>query len=211
MDPTSNATSSADLQFDFDETISILAKQQFYFGQDRIYGRIKQLSVKIKGAGLVVHRLITTLQKHSPLLYQFKFDEYLHRIVEEIEFLDFDYVYGQFTQKSSILENTPEQLPILITFLVSDILSALRVPAFDKVKSQIKEKALSKFSSLGEMEGSFDKLCSFNNQHLSLLENLSFLDILSRAFHFQRIVRVVAIQITKHINFAVEDLVACNK
>jgi hypothetical protein len=200
----SNACSS----FNLDEAISILAKQQFYFGQDRIYGRIKSISVKIKGSGLVVHRLITTLLNDAPLLYELKFEDYLKKICGIIELIDFISINSQFTQKSSMLKPfTKENLPIIITLLVSDVLSALRVPAFDEVKNMIKKNAKSAFKSEAEMESYFDKLCSLNNPHLSLLENLSFLEILSRAFHFKRVQRVIAIQITKHVNFAIESLI----
>jgi hypothetical protein len=194
--------------FNIEETVSILAKQQFYFGQDRIYGRIKQISVKIKGAGLVVHRLISTFLKYSALLDELKFEDYLHNITKEIHGLNFDKIWAQFNEKASILQpyGTP-QLPILVSFLISDVLSALRVPAFDEVKNEIRKSALPSFPSAEEMEKSFDNLCSLNNEHLSLLENLSFLYRLSQAFHFKRIVRVVAIQITKHVKMTVDDLV----
>ncbi len=95
---------------------------------------------------------------------------------------------------------------VLVTFLISDILSSLRVPDFNEVKNDIRTMARPSFQSSEEMEKAFDSLCSLNNPHLSLLENLSFLFRLSQAFHFKRIVRVVAIQITKHVKMTVDDL-----
>lgn len=193
--------------FDLQEAVTILAKQQFYFGQDRIYGRIKSISVKIKGSGLIVHRLINTLLAPAKFLYEFKWDAYLRAIVDEITVLDYDAIYTPFKEKAAMLQPfSNNNLPVITTFIISDILTALRVPAFDEVKQQIRKTARPNFPSQETLEEAFDRLCSLNNQHLSLLENLSFLNHLAEAFHFKRVQRVIGIQITKHVNYAAEDL-----
>jgi hypothetical protein len=96
-------------------------------------------------------------------------------------------------------------LVIPVTLLIGDIINEIRSPGMDFVMSEIRHRVSNAAVNPAEKEQILNQLCGLNNSHISLLENLTFLKSLAEIYHFKSVNRVCAIQITKHINLAVED------
>lgn len=190
------------------EVIRILAYQQFYDGRDIVFGRNKDVTIKIKSAGLVIHQLMQILLDKVLLdkLEQFQYKEYVDEVTAKISYLNKQVILKNFETKLEILQPITEQnIIVAVTVLIAEILSQFRSPSFDEVLTKIRE-GIQKFAQDSKNpEEIVDKMCGLNNPNISLLENLSFLKILAEIFHFKAVVRICSIQITKHINLTLED------
>jgi hypothetical protein len=190
------------------EVIRILTYQQFYDGRDIVFGRNKDVTIKIKSSGLVIHQLTQILLDKGSLdkLEQFQYKEYVDDVTAKIPYLNKQVILQHFDGKLEILQPVTEQNQIVaVTVLMAEILSQFRSPSFDEILVKIREGIRKFAQDTKNPEEIVDKMCGLNNPNISLLENLAFLKILAEIFHFKTVVRVCAIQITKHINLTLED------
>ena len=103
-----------------------------------------------------------------------------------------------------ITATNQEDFRVIATVIISEIVTQLRKPPFQKAMKKIREQALNSSTIDEKKEKILSGLSELNNPDIAMLENLTFLKNLADIFHFKAVSRVCAIQITKSINRTVE-------
>jgi hypothetical protein len=90
------------------------------------------------------------------------------------------------------------------------LISGIREIHFNEIINEIIERANSQNPNLtkNHIQLELDKLFMKNNQNLSILYNLSFLDALAKSFNFKSVSRRCKLEKSKYLNFVVSLLIS---
>ena len=183
-----------------------LVNQQFYReGQDIIIGRTPKISLKIKTSGQIIHKFKDLFNQNIDLFLKGKYLQFLLPF-KKIEGLNEDLIkeiYDELQDKIEVLrENAAEEIIILYTMVISVLITKIRELHFNNSVEEVKNrvKAKSKGVSDKEIQNILNNLYMRNNDNVSILYNLSYLDALASSFNYKKVVRVAKIQKSKYIN-----------
>jgi len=191
-----------------------LIEQQFYKpGTDQIIGRTPEISVKVSFSGQIVAKFKKLFNKNVSYFLNGKYMKFLEpfekikgmneNIIEEIH---------QKLQKKIDLIGDSDQFddPIIIyTLLLSTIISTIRDVHFNESLTQIRHRAKKESInlSLETLNDRLDNLFMTNNENISILYNLSYLDALAESFNYNKVARICKIQKSKYMNRIIELLI----
>ena len=184
-----------------------LVNQQFYRGgQDKIIGRTPQISLKIRTSGQIIQKFKDLFNDNINLFLKGKYFEFLLPF-KKIEGLNEDLIneiYEELKEKIEVLKENvaDEEIVILYTMVISVLITKIRELHFDNAIAEIKKRAKAKSSKLTEdkIQKGLNNLYMRNNDNVSILYNLSYLDALASSFNYKKVARVAKIQKGKYIN-----------
>ena len=184
-----------------------LVNQQFYEGgSDTIIGRTPKVSIKIKQSGQIIKKFKDLFNQNLNSFLEGNYLNFL-RHFKKIKGLDDDQIkeiYDELNNKLEVLrENAAdEEIVILYTIVLSGLISKIRDLHFNSAIDEIKKRAKAKSKAIrdNDIQKELNNLFMRNNDNISLLYNLSYLDALASSFNYKKVSRVTKIQKGKYIN-----------
>ncbi|MHA1758839.1 MAG: hypothetical protein ACTSVV_18880 [Promethearchaeota archaeon] len=193
------------------DTTDGLINQQFYEnGTDRIFGRTTDISIKLKHSGKVIKKFKDLFNNNIELFIEGKYFEFLSKF-KIIKGLNNDDLIKnlekKLLEKIESLKGADIDMIVLYTIVVSELISKIRDLNFKEVLKEIKNRAQIKTNlSLDEIENALNLMFMKNNDLVSILYNLSYLDALAESFNFKKVARNCKILKSKYINKIIKKI-----
>ena len=192
------------------EATDNLVNQQFYRGTDRIHGRTQDVSLKIRKSGQIIAKFKSVFKENLDLFLNEKYLDFL-MLFKRIKGLDDDAIISEIYEECHVkleaLRNTDIDIVVLYTIIVSSLLSKLRQIHFDatieEIKKRVKNKALNKITDK-TVQDELNQLYMRNNDNISILYNISYLDALADSYNFSTVARTLKIQKGIYMNKVVD-------
>ncbi len=192
-----------------------LINQQFYKEKsDIIIGRTPEISLKISNSGQIVRKFKDLFNKNLHLFLEGKYLEFL-KLFQRIKGMDENYIreiYQDLQLKFETLEETENINSVIVYSLVlNSLISSIRDINFGESIREIKRRVLKK-SNIHEnkIQEELDKLFMRNNNNISILYNISYLDTLAESFNYLKVAHICKIQKSKFINRIVKLILTSN-
>jgi hypothetical protein len=187
-----------------------LIEQQFYLpGTDQIIGRTPEISIKISFSGQVVRKFKDLFNENLSYFLQGKYLKFL-KPFEKIKGMDqeiIEKIHDKLQKKLDLIEDSPQfDDPIIVyTIVLSTIITRIRDMHFNDSLNEIREriKVNGKFKEKRLNENvvkNLEHLFMTNNENISILYNISYLDALAESFNYTKVARICKIQKSKYIN-----------
>jgi hypothetical protein len=195
------------------ELIEYLVRQQFSKGGDVITDRMKKAHVQVKYAGRIIQGFIELLTANVQDVLTGDCERYLGNVCSALN-IDAKKILQAYLQRTAVLEAEDKTPPIIVTSLLGELLGNIRERAFNEtlheIKTRLKER---RGGSNGEdqlaevkLDDRIAELFQRNDENISLLYNLSFLEFIAVTIHSQKVRRTAKILLGKYINRVVETL-----
>ncbi|MHA2393014.1 MAG: hypothetical protein ACXAEX_13805 [Promethearchaeota archaeon] len=191
------------------EATENLVNQQFKIpGHDIIIGRTPEISVRISNSGQIIGKFKELFNENLQLFLDGKYLKFLE-LFKRIKGLDENYIneiYQDLELKFQNLADTDDiDTVVLYAIVLNSIISHIRDLNFEntiqEVKYRVKNKLRIKESKIKE---ELDMLFMKNDENISILYNLSYLDTLAESFNYKKVAHVCKIQKSKYINRVVK-------
>ena len=192
-----------------------LINQQFYAGgQDIIIGRTSEVSLKISNSGQIIRKFKDLFNENLELFIEGKYLEFL-RLFKKIKGLDENYIreiYQDLQLKFETLKEAENiNTVILYSLVLNSLISSIRDLNFGESIREIKKRVLKKSKiNENELQNAIDSLFMRNNNNISILYNISYLDTLAESFNYKKVARICKIQKSKFINRIVKQIISSN-
>ncbi len=192
-----------------------LINQQFYTGgHDIIIGRTPEVSIKISNSGQIIRKFKDLFNQNMQLFIEGKYLEFL-RLFKKIKGMDENYIreiYQDLQLKFEALKEAENINTVIIYSLVlNSLISSIRDLNFGESIREIKKRVLKK-SKIREnqLQDAIDTLFMRNDNNISILYNISYLDTLAESFNYKKVAHICKIQKSKYINRIVKLIISSN-
>ena len=198
----------------YDATENLINQQFYKEGRDIIIGRTPEVSVKISNSGQIIRRFKDLFNQNLHLFLEGKYFKFLN-LFKKIEGVDDNYIreiYQDLQLKLENLKDTEDiNVIVLYAIVLNSIISTIRDLNFAKTLREIKLRVNYRTTiSERKIQDELDKLFMRNDDNVSILYNISYLDTLAESFHYKKVARTCKIQKGKYINRIVNLIVASN-
>jgi len=198
----------------YDATENLINQQFYKEGHDIIIGRTPEVSVKISNSGQIIRRFKDLFNQNLHLFLEGKYFKFLN-LFKKIEGVDDNYIreiYQDLQLKLENLKDTEDiNVIVLYAIVLNSIISTIRDLNFAKTLREIKLRVNYRATiSERKIQDELDKLFMRNDENVSILYNISYLDTLAESFHYKKVARTCKIQKGKYINRIVNLIVASN-
>jgi len=197
------------------EATSNLIEQQFKVpGKDIIIGRTPEVSIKISNSGQVIKKFKDLFNSNLQLFIDGKYLQFLN-LFKKIKGVDENYIneiYQDLELKFEHLRETENiSVVVLYAIVLNSIISSIRDLHFAETIREIKKRVKSKISTNDlQIQGELDKLFMVNDDNVSILYNISYLDTLAESFNYRKVAHICKIQQSKFMNRIVNKIVSLN-
>ena len=110
------------VKIDPDDVVRYLLYQQFYYGEDRIYGRTKDRSEYIEGAEKAIEGFYSLITKHLNLIDEGQILQYLEFFNENIHSIPIDKILSKYNESKDTMGSDLER-GIILTVIIGGCLS----------------------------------------------------------------------------------------
>lgn len=186
-----------------------LVDQQFYLGgRDIIIGRSPEIFLKIKFSGQIIAKFKELFNANLDLFLNEKYLQFIEKfaqidgITKELIDETFKDLGKKLKNLEGNIDDSEDSTVILYTMLLSSIITKIREIKFEEVKKIIYRKLHEKNSSIkdSDIRNELNKLYQRNDRRISILYNISYMQILAKTFNYKQVEKVCNIQQTKFIN-----------
>jgi len=198
------------------EATSNLIEQQFKVpGKDIIIGRTPEVSVKISNSGQVIKKFKDLFNSNLQLFIDGKYLQFLN-LFKKIKGVDENYIneiYQDLELKFENLRDTEHiSIVVLYAIVLNSLISSIRDLNFAETIREIKKRVKNKISiNDSQIQKKLDKLFMINDDNVSILYNISYLDTLAESFNYRKVAHICKIQKGKYINRIVNIIVSPKK
>ena len=195
------------------EATSNLIEQQFYkSGHDIIIGRTPEISLKISNSGQIIKKFKDLFNNNIHLFLEGKYLKFL-TLFKKIKGMDENYIheiYQDLQLKFETLKEVDNMNTVVVyTMVLNSLISSIRDLNFEKtikeIKKRIKKKTIIRENKI---QHELDKLFMRNNENVSILYNISYLDTLAESFNYKKVAHICKIQKSKYINRIVNLIIS---
>ena len=191
-----------------------LVSQQFYPGADKIIGRTPEVSVKISNSGQIIRKFKDLFNQNLNLFVEGKYLEFLNlfKIIKGIDENKINEIYQDLELKFQNLHDTDNiNVVVMYAIVLNSLISSIRDLNFGDALREIKRRTSGKIlMSDYKIQQELDKLFMVNNENVSILYNISYLDTLAESFNYRKVAHICKIQKSKFINRIVNLIVKSN-
>ena len=115
--------------------------------------------------------------------------------------------------KLAAMHGTEFDVVIMYTIVVSSLTTSIRDIQFNDSIREITTRAKKRSVKLSkkQIQDELEKLFMRNNENMSILYNLSYIDALAESFNYLKTARICKIQKSKYINRIIDLMVNSNK
>lgn len=194
------------------EATENLVNQQFKIpNSDIIIGRTPEVSIKISHSGQIIKKFKDIFNDNLHLFLDGKYLQFL-KLFKKIKGLDENYIneiYQDLELKFQNLADTENiNTIVLYVIVLNSIISSIRDLNFEATIKEVKKRIKQKVSlKEKKIQDEIDKLFMRNDENVSILYNISYLDTLAESFNYRKVAHICKIQKSKYINRIV-DLIA---
>ena len=198
----------------YDATNNLINQQFYKDGHDLIIGRTPEISIKISKSGQIIRKFKDLFNNNLNLFIRGEYFKYLNRF-KKIKGLDDNYIkeiYQDLQLKFENLKDTENiNIIVLYSLVLNSLISSIRDLNFGESLREIK-KRISKKSNIHQkrIQGELDKLFMKNDENISILYNLSYLDTLAESFNYKKVAHICKIQKSKFMNRIVKLIISSN-
>ena len=197
------------------ETTDNLIKQQFYrSGSDIIIGRTPEISIKIKNSGQIIKKFENLFNDN---LHYFLEGQYMNffKPFMKIKGMDENHIseiYQDIQIKLAAMHGTEFDVVLMYTIVVSSLTTSIREIQFNDSIQEVIVRAKKQSANLRkkQIQDELEKLFMRNNENISILYNLSYIDALAESFNYLKTARICKIQKSKCINRIVDRVMSLN-
>lgn len=195
------------------ELIDYLIRQQFSVGGDVITDRMKKQRVQVRYAGRIIQGFFELLTENIQDILTGNCEKYLGNVCGALN-IDAKKILQAYLNRTAVLEAEDKTPPIIITSLLGELLGNIRERAFNETLQEIKTRLKKRRGgSNGDdqleevnLDDRIAELFQRNDENISLLYNLSFLEFIAITIHSEKVKRTAKILLGKYINRVVETL-----
>ncbi|MFW9988390.1 MAG: hypothetical protein ACFFC3_07030 [Candidatus Odinarchaeota archaeon] len=171
------------VKIDPDDVVRYLLYQQFYYGDDRIYGRTKDRSEYIKGAGKAIENFYSLITEMISLIEEGKIRQYLELFNEHIHKIPIDAILNKFREYKDAMGSELDH-KITLNVIVGDCLSEIQKTSFNDtitnlIEFIIKKKSLKPEQRL-KVKKKIESLYGKSDPNIGMIYSLSFMDFISK-------------------------------
>ncbi|KKM83192.1 hypothetical protein LCGC14_1311950 [marine sediment metagenome] len=179
------------VKIDPDDMVRYLLYQQFYYGEDNIYGRTKDLYEHIEGAGNAIEAFYSLITKPIDLIDMGQVDKYLEFFNEKIFQIPKETILEKFKEYKDNL-GTDMSRGIILTVIVGESLMEVHDKCFNATIVQLIEFIMKNRSleadQKAEIEGKIKVLYGKSNTFIGMIYSLSFMEFIGNKIQNQNIV-----------------------
>lgn len=191
-----------------------LINQQFYKdGRDIIIGRTPEVSLKISKSGQIVRKFKDIFNENLHLFLEGKYLKFLN-LFKIIKGMDENYIqeiYQDLELKFENLKNANAEninTIILYSLVLNSLISSIRDLNFEEAIKEVKTRIKSRIKiSEKKIQNELDKMFMKNDDNISILYNISYLDTLAESFNYKKVAKVCKIQTSRYINRIVKIII----
>lgn len=197
------------------EATNNLINQQFYLdGHDLIIGRTPEISIKISKSGQVIRKFKDLFNTNLNLFLEGDYYKFLNRF-KKIKGLDDNYIkeiYQDLQLKFENLRDTENiNIIVLYSLVLNSLISSIRDLNFGEAIKEIKKRIQKRSNILqNKIREELDELFMKNDENISILYNLSYLDTLAESFNYKKVAHICKIQKSKFMNRIVAVVISSN-
>ncbi len=192
-----------------------LVSQQFYIdGRDIIIGRTPEISLKISNSGQIVRKFKNLFNENLNLFLDGKYLKFL-TLFKKIKGMDENYISEIYQELELKFENLKEvkaeniNTVILYSLLLNSLISRIRDLNFEEAIREVKKRIKNKIMiNDRRIQDELDKMFMINDDNVSILYNISYLDTLAESFNYKKVAKVCKIQISRYINRIVNIVIS---
>ncbi len=198
----------------YDATNNLINQQFYKDGHDLIIGRTPEISVKICKSGQIIRKFKDLFNSNLKLFLEGDYYKFLDRF-KKIKGLDDNYIkeiYQDLQLKFENLRDTENINTIVMYSLVlNSLISSIRDLNFGEIIKEIKKRIIKK-SNMHEhkIQRELDSLFMRNDENISILYNISYLDTLAESFNYKKVAHICKIQKGKFMNRIVKLIISSN-
>ena len=191
-----------------------LINQQFYKeGRDTIIGRTPEVSLKISNSGQIVRKFKDMFNENLHLFLDGKYLKFLN-LFKKIKGMDENYIQEIYQDlelkfenlKSANAENINKV--IIYSLVLNSLISSIRDLNFEEAIKEIKRRIKNKITITdSKIQLELDNMFMKNDDNVSILYNISYLDTLAESFNYKKVAKVCKIQISRYVNRIVNNIV----
>ena len=198
------------------DATSNLIEQQFKVpGKDIIIGRTPEVSVKISNSGQIIKKFKDLFNSNLQLFIDGKYLQFL-KLFKIIKGVDENYINEIYQDLELKLENLRDteniSIVVLYAIVLNSLISSIRDLNFTETIKEIKKRVKNKVpKDDSQIQEELDKLFMVNDDNVSILYNISYLDTLAESFNYRKVAHICKIQKGKYINRIVNIIVSPKK
>ncbi len=197
------------------EATSNLIEQQFKVpGRDIIIGRTPEVSVKISNSGQVIKKFKDLFNSNLQLFIDGKYLQFLNlfKIIKGVDENYINEIYQDLELKFENLRDTENiSIVVLYAIVLNSLISSIRDLNFAETITEIKNRVKKRVSTNdSQIQEELDKLFMVNNDNVSILYNITYLDTLAESFNYRKVAHICKIQKSKFINRIVNLIISPN-
>jgi hypothetical protein len=187
------------------EIIRYLVCQQFYYGDDKIYGRTKDLFEYIPKSGQVIDDFINLLLKLLQFIDKEKYQKFLDNFNTEIHPIPTDSLYIEFVKNLGEMGEFKNQI-LIITNILGKPLTHIHTTCFDEAVAELylhnESKNLLNLGSIKISKEEFQKklyyFYSRGDKNIGVIYSLSFLRFLAKKINNTEVINRTEKFLIKH-------------
>jgi hypothetical protein len=206
---------NSELKILYDATDNLINQQFYKEGRDIIIGRTPKVHIKISKSGQIVQKFKDLFNNNINFFLEGNYLEFLlpFRKIKGLNEGKILEINEELNNKFKLLKDELQDSEIVIfyTFVLSALISRIRDLHFniaiEEIKKRVKDRAeRGKSNNISEkkIQSTLDNLFMRNNDNISLLYNISYLDALASSFNYKKVSHVCKIQLSKYINRIVD-------
>ena len=186
------------------EVIKYLLFQQFYYGNDQIFGRTREIHETIPGCGAVIEKLYDVLVKNIQLIRERKFREYLEIFAEAVYPINTEVILAKIAEELANVTQVQQTPQIVTTVCISELLMSIRKRCFEEATNEIRIILIEKITKFNKSVisnkriqisedfieskmNNLKQLFSLNDSSIGMIYNLSFLKTIAFKFSDKRV------------------------
>jgi len=198
----------------YDATNNLINQQFYKDGQDIIIGRTPEVSVKISNSGQIIRKFKDLFNRNLHLFLDGKYLQFLN-LFKKIKGVDENYIneiYQDLQLKFHNLKDTDNiDIVVLYAIVLNSLISSIRDINFNDALTEINNRVKKKKKiSDNKIQQELDMLFMKNDDNVSILYNLSYLDTLAESYNYRKVAHICKIQKSKYINRIVNLILDIN-
>ena len=201
---------NSELKILYDATDNLINQQFYKEGRDIIIGRTPKVHIKISKSGQIVQKFKDLFNNNINFFLEGNYLEFLlpFRKIEGLNEEKILEINEELNNKFKLLKDELQDSEIVIfyTFVLSALISRIRDLHFNIAIEEIKKRVKDRSNNISEkkIQSTLDNLFMRNNDNISLIYNISYLDALASSFNYKKVSHVCKIQLSKYINRIVD-------
>ena len=197
------------IKIDPDDIARYLLYQQFYYGEDRIYGRTKDRSEYIEGAGKAIEDFYSLIVKSIKLIEDGHIERYLEFFNKNVHKIPIETIMDKYKENKDILGPEMNRRMTLNVIIGESLLEIHRI-CFDenilKLIEFILEKRALKSKKRKDIKKKIKSLYGQSNPDIGMIYSLSFMEFMGKKVGYKDIVVKCEELLKKYFGFVLEAL-----